>query len=240
MKTAIITGASSGLGEEFTRQLINLNSIEQIWVIARREERLIELKKSLGKKIFIVPLDLANESSVYTLKKLVLKYKPEVRILVNCAGFGIRKRFENASLEEQMGMVDLNCRALMAVTYVFLPYMKENSKIIMLASSAGYLSQSGFAVYSATKAFVINLSKALHKELKSRKITVTAVCPGPVNTEFFTVSDRGGKMPSYKKLFMAEPYAVANKALKDAFCSKKLSTYGMSIKLLKIAAKIIN
>lgn len=240
MKTAVITGASSGLGAEFARQLNNSSSIERIWVIARRKERLLELKNSLGSKIFVIALDLADESSIAALKDLALEHKPDVKILINCAGYGIRKQFEKASLKEQTGMVDLNCRALLAVTYVFLPYMKKNSKITMLASSAGFLSQPGFAVYSATKAFVINLSKALNRELKDRKITVTAVCPGPVDTEFFNVSDRGGKPPAYKKLFMAKPYAVVNKALKDTCCARRLSVYGMPVKLLKIAAKIIN
>ena len=115
------------------------------------------------------------------------------------------------ALDEETGMIDVNCRALTAVTRLVLPYMSENSRILQFASAAAFLPQPRFAVYAATKAFVLSYSRALAMELKPRQICVTAVCPGPVKTEFFDIAETTGEIPLYKRLVMADPKKVVKR-----------------------------
>ena len=104
------------------------------------------------------------------------------------------------SVSDQTGMAELNCTALTAVTSMVLPFMPNNSRILQFASSAAFLPQPGFAVYAATKAYVLSYSRALNRELKDRGISVTAICPGPVKTEFFDIAQTTGEIPLYKQL----------------------------------------
>ena len=136
-------------------------------------------------------------------------------------------------------MILLNCEALTAVTYACIPYMPGKSRILMFASSASFAPQPEFAVYAASKSFVLSFSRALRQELKDRKITVTAICPGPVNTEFFDAAGSTKKMSSVKKMSMAKPEAVVEKALKDASLGRELSVYGMMMKGSLFASKCI-
>lgn len=110
--------------------------------------------------------------------------KPQVKFLVNAAGFGKIGNVCDLPEKDQSGMVQVNCTALTAVTTMVLPFMPQNSRILQFASSAAFLPQPGFAVYAASKAYVLSYSRALNRELKGRKIFVTAICPGPVRTEF--------------------------------------------------------
>lgn len=239
MHIAIITGASSGMGKEFVKQLDKLTEINEIWIIARRGQLLKQTAKSCKKKVMIIEADLSKEEGIDKIKKALSEYRPDIKYLVNSAGYGIRKNFDEGTYNEMTGMIDTNCKALTAVTYICLPYMKKDSYIIQMASSAGFLAQAGFNVYSATKAYVISFSKALKKELRKKGINVTAVCPGPVATDFFKISDEGGKIPAYKRFFMAQPANVVKKALKDAKKKKALSIYGFSIKMLKLITRFM-
>ena len=134
-------------------------------------------------------------------------------------------------------MIDLNCRALTAITEICLPFMRKDSRIINLASAAAFCPQPSFAVYAATKAYVLSFSRALHMELKSKGIYVTAVCPGPVKTEFFRVS--GELTGTLKKLTAAGTQAVVRKALKDSLAKKQLSVYGPPMKAARAGAKLL-
>ena len=116
-----------------------------------------------------------------------------------------------AGLKGETDMVALNCEALCAVTRMVLPYMECNSRIIQYASSAAFLPQPGFAIYAATKSFVLSYSRALNQELRSRRIYVTAVCPGPVKTEFFDIAESTGVIPLYKRLVMANQKRVVQR-----------------------------
>lgn len=157
---------------------------------------------------------------------------------MNGAGFGKIGGTEDLALDEETGMIDVNCRALTAVTRLVLPYMSENSRILQFASAAAFLPQPRFAVYAATKAFVLSHSRALAMELKPRQICVTAVCPGPVKTEFFDIAETTGEIPLYKRLVMADPKKVVKKALRDSMMGKTVSVYGALMKAFFVLAKI--
>lgn len=240
MNIAIITGASSGIGREFVLQIASKYSkLDQIWIIARRKELLEELSNELHSNVKIMVLDLTLDSDLKILVNELNMNNPNVRLLVNCAGYGISGPFEAKAYEEEIGMITINCRALTAVTYIVLPYMKAHSRILQIASAAAFLPQPDFAIYAASKAYVLSFSRALKYELNKRKITVTAVCPGPVDTEFFTISDPNDNGPQFKKLFRVQPKDVVTKALKDSSLGKELSIYGWPIKLIFMVSKIL-
>ncbi len=162
-----------------------------------------------------------------------------MKILVNAAGYGKIGAVGETDMGEECGMVRLNCEALCAVTHLVLPYMSFNSRIIQYASAAAFLPQPGFAVYAATKAFVLSYSRALGAELKKREIYVTAVCPGPVKTEFFDIAETNAVIPLYKKLVMANPRKVVKKALKDSMAGKSVSVYGIVMKAFRLLTKAV-
>lgn len=227
MKIAIVTGASSGLGREFVRLMDkNLKSIDEIWVIARRMERLKELKEEVRIPLVPFELDLEQKDWIQPIEEALKEKKPQVKMLVNCAGFGKIGDWDKIPLEQEVGMIDVNCRALTAMTYLTIPYMAENSRIIQLASSAAFLPQPRFAVYAATKSYVLSFSQALNEELKGSGIAVTAVCPGPVRTEFFDIAEETGEVALYKKLVMADPAKVVRKAFRDSLQRRSVSVYG--------------
>lgn len=239
MNVAVITGASSGIGEEFVKQVAMQTNIDEIWMIARRRQKLEQLGKTLKKSVKIIAMDLQVKDNIKQLEDMLKIEKPSIALLVNCAGYGIRKEFSKGSLEEELGMIEVNCISLTALTYLCLPYMQKGSRIIQVASAASFLPQAGFAVYSASKSYVLSFSRALNKELKKSEIYVTAVCPGPVATDFFLISDKGGKMPSYKKYFMARTDQVVRKAIADSNRKKSISIYGVSIWLLRFLTRFI-
>jgi len=240
MNIAIITGASSGIGEEFALQISNKYSdLDEIWIIARRKDRLEILSNKLRTKTKILTLDLALDSDLRQFKNELDLISPSVQILVNCAGFGKIGPFALGSYEEEVGMVNVNCKALTAVTYFVLPYMKEHGRIIQIASAAAFLPQPDFAVYAASKAYVLSFSRALKYELHKRKINVTAICPGPVDTAFFDKADPDNQGKQYKKIFRVKPQKVVTKALKDSTLGNELSIYGWPMKCVFAFSKIL-
>lgn len=241
MKIAVVTGASSGLGKEFVMQISKyFSGIEEIWVIARRVERLEALKRVVSnKKIRVIPLDLTMDESYESYKKLLKKYNPRIKLLVNCSGYGKITDFNKAVYGEQVHMIDVNCKAIVAMSKLSIPYMYSNSYIINIASVAAFIPIPTLAVYSATKSFVLSFSRALRTELKAKGINVLAVCPGPVATEFFDVAQTDNGYWSFDSLPKAKVYLVVYKALRDAVDGKDLSVYGLSYKILGLFAKLI-
>ena len=241
MKIAVITGASSGMGREFVRQVgYFYRSLDEIWVIARRKERLESLRKECRVPLRIFDGDLLKKQVYKQYHNELKEKKPDIRMLVNAAGFGKSGTFSEIASEDkklQPDMIDLNCRALTRMIQLSLPRMSRGSRIINLASAAAFCPQNGFAVYAATKAYVLSLSRALSSELRSRGIIVTAVCPGPVDTEFFQVS--GELTNPLKKLTMAKAPAVVHKALKDSRKRREVSVYGASMKAARIGARLL-
>lgn len=226
MNIAIITGASSGMGKEFVKQLDTMCNLDEFWIIARRKERLEELSKIIQHKVRIFALDITDSTDIAKLKYALKKEQPIIRILVNSAGFGLVGRFTDISLESQLNMIELNCNAVVNMCYMCLPYMKRNSRIINMASAASFAPQPNFTIYAASKAFVHSFNQALNRELHNRHVYVTSVCPGPVDTEFFNICTQTGDANWIKTLVKANPQKVVYKALKDSINKKPVSIYG--------------
>ena len=236
-KIAIVTGASSGMGRDFVLELLKKKSIDEIWMIARRKERLFLMEAKCPTRLKALSLDLTEESSFQQLEKLLSKEPLEIEVLVNAAGMGRMGKVEAVPWQEQGNLIDLNVKALTCMTHICLPYMPKNSHIIQLCSGSAFLPQPGFASYAASKSYVLSFSRALRTELRKQGISVTAVCPGPVNTEFFQAA--GTDVHPAKKRFMSESKDVVKKAMKDADAGKELSIYGTSMKMLHVFSKFI-
>lgn len=241
MKIAIVTGASSGMGREFVRQIPDYcSTLDEIWVIARRGKRLEALQNETTLSLRILEGDLLSDDFFDMFQNLLKTERPDVRVLVNSAGIGRNGSVKKIAEKEdgiQCRMVDLNCRTIVKVTQAVLPYLSEESHILNLASGSAFCPQPYFTVYAATKAFVLSFSRGLNGELRKEKIRVTAVCPGPVKTEFF--EQDGMKPAEWKKPFMARPDRVVCKALKDAHKNRSVSVYGCSMKVMHLISKIL-
>lgn len=240
MNIAIITGASSGLGEEFALQIDSLfHNLDEIWLIARRKQRLEKLAGMLGTKAKVIQLDVADDMQMQLFQEVLDIASPTIRILVNCAGYGLMGPFEELSLVEQLGMVKVNCEALTRMTHICLPFMKKNSRIIQLASSAAFVPQINFAVYAASKSYVLSFSRALGEELRKRRIYVTAVCPGPVETEFFDIAERYGTTLAVKKMTIVQADRVVRDALRASFHKKPMSVCSLPIQAFWGISKVL-
>lgn len=240
MNITIITGASSGIGQEFALQLDALfHNMDEIWLIARRKERLEELSLALHTKCRIIGMDVTDPVCMKQFSEILAISRPRIRMLVNCAGFGLMGAVEKLSLEEQLDMIRLNCGALTEMTHRCLPYMRAGGRVIQMASSAAFLPQANFAVYAASKAYVLSFSRALGQELKKRRIYVTSVCPGPVDTEFFTIAEKYGKMLSIKKLTMVSADQVVKKAIRDSYGKKDISVCSLPIRAFHVLTSLL-
>lgn len=190
---AIITGASSGLGVELYKE-IQKEALDEIWIIARREDRLNKLKEDFGKiETRVVPMDVTVNESMTTLESMLKAEEYNVKFLFNNAGFGVIGDVIEASYETQGSMVTLNDKSLVEITTIVLKHMNKGACIINTCSIASFVPNARMSVYSATKAFVMSYSRSLRYELRKRKINVTAICPGPMSTEFLAVAgiDKG-------------------------------------------------
>jgi short-subunit dehydrogenase len=185
-ETALVTGASSGIGAEFARQLATRGY--ELVIVARREERLRELAEELPTQAHVIASDLAAEAA--GLEGQVEKLGLQVDLLVNNAGFGLRGRFIENSAEREIEMVRVNCEAVVTLTHAFLPGMVERGRggVITVASTAGMQPLAYEATYSASKAFATTLTEALHAELRGTGVKALAVNPGPVSTEWQQVA----------------------------------------------------
>ena len=199
-KIIVVTGASSGMGVCFARQLA-CEKPDELWIVARRKDRLENLKKEIESeksvKVRVVDIDVSGSEGARRFKAILDVERNsgdfEFSVLVNNAGFGTYGEFADTDTDREMEMVDLNCTSLTGITGFALPYMKKGSRIINTASLASFLPLGNFAVYGASKAYVLSLSVALAAELKPRGISVTALCPGPVSTEFANVASKGAR-----------------------------------------------
>ena len=240
MKIAVITGASSGMGRELAVQVSKKEQFDEIWVIARREQALESLKKEIKTKERPVALDLKNPESFETYKALLEKEKPEVAMLGNCAGYGKFGRYDQISLDDCMGMIDLNCKALVAMTQLTLPYMKHGGKILQLDSLSAFQPVPYLNVYGSSKSFVLSYSRALNRELKSKGIRVMSVNPGWVKTEFFDHATQTSNDAVTYYNIMYEAKDVIKTAVRDLYHSKKdVSIHGLPVKLQVLGVKLL-
>lgn len=188
MPTALVTGASAGLGEGFARALAAKR--HDLILTARRGDRLealaAELRAAEGVRVETVALDLGDPDGPRALMAAVAERGLTIDLLVNNAGFGARGGFADMDAGTVTGMIDLNCRALVALCHAVVPGMvaKGQGAILNVASTAAFQPGPWMAVYYASKAFVLSFSEALHEEVRSRGVRVSALCPGPTRTEF--------------------------------------------------------
>lgn len=237
MKIAVITGASSGLGREFVKQLCAEQHFDEVWVIARRLDRLEELKCEVGEYIRPISLDLSVQESIEEYKALLEKTAPTVAVLVNAGGYGKMDEFVKLSLDDQLGMIDLNAKALTSMTYATLPFMNKGSQIYEIGSLSAFQPVPYLSVYAATKAYVLNFTRALNTELRHTGIKAMAVCPGWIKTEFFdraVVDD--SVITYYNHIFT--PEQVTRRALKDMKKGKDVSVCGFKIRAQVLLTKL--
>ena len=187
--TALVTGASSGIGEQFARALASRGN--ELILVARRRERLEGLASELPTRAEVVECDLASDAA--SLPAKVAELGMEVDLLVNNAGFGSWGRFLEQDPEQEARQVRLNCEAVVRLSRAFLPAMVERGRggVIVVASSAGMQPIPYQSVYAATKAFALSFTEALHTELHGSGVRVLAVNPGPVPTEWQAVAGHG-------------------------------------------------
>ena len=237
MKIAVITGASSGMGREFVTQLDAAEQFDELWLIARRRERLEELAPLVRAKVRAIALDLTEKDSIATYEQLLKDENPEIAVLVNASGFGQFTAFADTELDTLYGMIDLNARALMGMTYVSLPYLKEGSRVYQMGSLSSFQPVPCINVYGATKAFALSFSRALNVEWKSRGIRVMAVCPFWVKTEFFDRARKDDTISYYSNMYEAKN--VVKQAICDMKKGKDVSIHGAAARLQVFGVKLL-
>lgn len=241
MNIAIVTGASSGMGREFVLQLNQYVTVDEIWVIARRIDALESLKAECSTPIRPVPLDLCDEQSFTKLEELLCAEKPNIKLLVNAAGFGKFGAYHRITAEQDSRMIYLNCTALVMMTRLCLPYMEKGSHILQLASNSSWQPVPYITTYAATKSFVLSYSRAINRELKPRGIRVMSMNPGWVKTEFFNhalQSNEGCEVQYYDRLYEAKDCVATG--LKDLYRTKKdYSIHGLPVKAQVMLIKLL-
>jgi uncharacterized protein len=215
---ALVTGASSGIGDQFARQLSARG--HRVALVARREDRLAKLAAELGgpERALVIPADLAEPADRDRLAGRIHELGAHVEILVNNAGFGIYQAFVESGRVRELNQLHLLVEAPLDLMGRYLPGMVERRRgaVINMSSSAGFQALPYNAGYSAAKAYVLQLSEALHAEVEDQGVTVTAVCPGPVPSGFQESSDAGYFVARMPKFTSVSPERVAREALAAA------------------------
>ncbi len=227
MKIAVVTGASSGIGREFV-YAVDKEEIDEIWVIARRKERLEELQAKCSRKVRPLALDLCEDADIAAYKELLQQERPEIRLLVNAAGFGVFGPFADSDLDKLLKSAKLNALSLTAMCHVSLPYMKAGDSIINMGSNSSWQPVPYQAIYGASKSYVLNFSRALSRELKDSGIHVMCVCPGWIKTEFQQVAGHDKYIRYVDKWY--GPDEVAVQAMKDLKKGKLVSILGRPVR----------
>lgn len=237
-KIAVITGASSGMGRVFAETVDTWGGIDEVWVIARRKDRLEQLNCPVP--VRPLPMDLTDRSNFAVYAELLAAEQPRVELLVNAAGFGKFCGTLEVPTEENLNMVDLNCQALMAMCQTTIPYMPHGGRIINFASVAAEQPIPYINVYGATKAFVSSYGRALNRELKSRGIGVTTVYPFWTQTEFFDRAIDPNTEPVVKTyIAMYTPEQIVSRAWRDAKRGKDVCRYGFIARFQSLLAKLL-
>lgn len=245
-KRAIITGATSGLGEEYALQLAP--HLKEAIIIGRREDRLTLVKESMLKKkttldITCLPLDLTNGEQLHTLISHALSLPPCPTLLINNAGLGDYGDFQTADWQRIEAMLLLNIATLTKLCHAMIPMLVDHGGgIINISSLASSLPIPDFAVYAATKSYVLSFSEAIRLELKQSKVNVLAVCPGPVATEFGKVARRpgftGNMMPG-RNFFDTQKEKVVLESLREMLKNKARTYPGDVTKLAALLLSVI-
>lgn len=256
-KIMLVTGASSGIGAWFAKLLAQESadyeqfSSDELWIAARRKERLEELKCEIesnalksGKKfpaVKIIAQDISGAAGAEKISRILKEEKKNgdfrITVLVNNAGFGTYGPFADTDVQREMEMIDLDCTSLTGITGFALPYMDRGSRIINVASLASFLPLGNFAVYGACKSYVLSFTVAIAAELKNRGIKVTAVCPGPVSTEFAHVASNGARKKVKHGL---SPEKTAAHALRCSRNGRLYSLFALRWKFQAAASRFVS
>lgn len=230
---AIITGATGGIGVEFVKAIHLLDDIDEIWAVGRNNEKLKCLKEEYEK---IVPIEADfSADGISVLADRIENEKPNIRILINNAGIAHMGAFEEMKRENIDDFCKINCTAPSMLISIALPYMRTGARILNIASASSFQPNPYLSMYSASKVFLRNLSRALSVELKPKGITVTAVCPGWVDTGMLPKEKNGRPI---KYFGMVKPDVVVKKALRDSYHGKDLSTPGFFAGYFRFYSKI--
>ena len=236
---AIITGASSGIGREFLKLLLKEDGLDELWAIGRDEQRLKEVKEDDRERIRVFPMDLSERKNLDILDALAESEEVNVRWLVNCAGYAKFCDYGGIDRYTSVNMIDVNVSALVAMCVIFIPHMQRGGHILNMASPAGFQPLPYQNIYSCTKAFVRNYTRALNVELKSKGVTATAVCPGWMQTRLIERAIVEGEKGTRVFPHIVYPDAVAKKAVKDAKKSKDQSIYSAYVNMSHAVAKFL-
>ncbi len=230
MNIAIVTGASSGIGKGLAKKLDSLN-LDEIWGIALEEELLEKTKGEMKTKFVPLTYDLTDEENLTKIKEKLESEKPNVRWLVNASGFGKFGRYDEIGTNNVMNMIDLNCKALVAITEYTLPYMSAGARIVNIGSVASFQPIPYINVYGATKAFVLSYSCALNEEVKGKQVSVTCVCPFWTKTAFFDRAEKKDNVVVSKYIALYETDYVVEKGFNAAVKRKGVYVVGKISKL---------
>lgn len=230
---ALITGASSGIGLDMARILSSQGC--ELFIVARRKSKLEKIKKELKTKVTVIEMDI---SSTFNCMKLYNMVKDEnIDILINNAGFGLFGAFNESNLDRELDMIDLNIKGVHTLTKLFLKDFKKRNYgyILNVSSSAGFLPGPLMSTYYASKAYVLNLSLAIHQELKKENsnVYIGVLCPGPVSTEFNKVAKVEFNLKSMSS------YDVADIAIKGMFKRKMVIIPGIKMKISIFFTKLL-
>lgn len=237
---ALITGASSGLGQEYVHQLSRDPKVQEIWAIARRKDRLEALSTLAACPVRAIPLDLTRQESLDTLRDLLAQEQPVVTRLVCAAGFGKMGNIAAVDPGDNLAMIDLNCWAAVGVTGLCLPYLTRGSRVLEICSTAAFQPMPGLGVYAATKAFLHSYAKTLHHELLPKGIHVTAVCPYWVkDTEFIPLAQEGKAGQFHHFPLASRSKSVVALSLAASAVNLWVATPGIVCTLHRVAAKFI-
>ncbi|MBQ1396298.1 MAG: SDR family NAD(P)-dependent oxidoreductase [Eubacterium sp.] len=228
MKIAVMTGASSGIGKEMVLAFDREETFDEIWVIARREERLRELSGLCRNRIRPIALDLTEEESLRKIRELLAEEKPEISLLVNAAGCGVFGPFAESDIDKQLASLKINCLALIAMCHACLPYMGKGGRIVNVGSNSSWQPVPYQSVYGAGKSGVLNFSRALWRELKGQGIHVMCVCPGWIKTEFQQAAEHDRYIRYVDRWY--GPDEVAAQAVSDLKKKKMVSILGHPVR----------
>lgn len=232
-RVAVITGATGGIGREFTAQL--LEEVDEIWAIGRNQKKLSFLKEELGEKIVPMSVDLSKSDFSDTIISRLQAEQPEITYLVNNAGTGRMAASTDFTTEELQNHIATHCTAMTILCNVCIPYMKAGSHIINMASQSAFQPDPYINLYAASKAFSSSYSRALNVELEKQGIKVIVVCPGWIKTDLLE-TERNGVKVEFPHL--AEASKVVTKAIRDAKKGKDISVYGGYVNWQRFLVKI--
>ena len=234
-KIAILTGATGGLGREFLKQIL-WEEIDEVWAIARNEQKLAALRTEFGKKVIPISLDLSDRGAVEQVGAMLKEQNPTVSYLINNAGLAKMGKYNEFTLDEIDQTINVNCKAPVMLVRICIPYMGSGSKILNIASASAFQPNPYINLYASSKAFERNYTRALNVELEGTGIKATAVCPGWIDTEMLQKEINGKKV---RFPGLVTPQQVVNQAIKDAKKGKDMSVCSLYVKYQHLIVKLL-